>query len=150
MYFPSGLIHIGGRTSIRKPYPSDVSDDEWSLSVPYLTLMTQAAPQREHSLRELFNALRYVIRYGIAWRAMPNDLPPWAAVYQQAQRWMAAGCFEALAQDLRALLRVAAGVPQIQRRRSSIVVPCVRRPRAAPVPGMTALSVGAGPRCIWR
>ena len=46
--------------------------------VPYLTLMTEAAPQREHSLRELFNALRYVIRYGIAWRAMPNDFPPWA------------------------------------------------------------------------
>lgn len=96
-------------TSARKPYPSDVSDEEWSLVVPYLTLMTQAAPQREHSLRELFNALRYVIRYGIAWRAMPNDLPPWAAVYQQAQRWMAAGCFEVLAQDLRALLRVASG-----------------------------------------
>ena len=60
-------------------------------------------------MRELFNALRYVIRYGIAWRAMPNDFPPWAAVYQQAQRWLAAGCFEALAQDLRALLRLAAG-----------------------------------------
>ncbi len=93
----------------RKPYPSDVSDDEWSLVVPYLTLMTEDAPQREHPLRELFNALRYVIRYGIAWRAMPNDFPPWSAVYQQSQRWLAAGCFETLAQDLRALLRVAAG-----------------------------------------
>ena len=77
--------------------------------VPYLTLMTEAAPQRDHSLRELFNALRYVIRYGIAWRAMPNDFPPWAAVYQQSQRWMAAERFEMLAQDLRALLRLASG-----------------------------------------
>lgn len=93
----------------RKPYPSDVSDDEWSLVVPYLTLMKEDAPQRWHSLRELFNALRYVIRYGIAWRAMPNDLPPWHAVHQQAHRWLAAGCFEALAHDLRALLRLAAG-----------------------------------------
>jgi transposase len=93
----------------RKAYPSDVSDDEWSLVVPYLTLMKENAPQREYPLRELFNALRYVIRYGIAWRAMPNDFPPWHAVHQQAHRWLAAGCFETLAQDLRAVLRLAAG-----------------------------------------
>lgn len=80
-----------------------------SLVVPYLTLMREDAAQREHSLRELFNGLRYVVRYGIAWRAMPNDLPPWSAVYQQAQRWLAAGCFETLAHDLRAVLRLAAG-----------------------------------------
>lgn len=96
-------------TRTRKPYPSDVTDDEWSLVAPYLTLMVEDAPQRQHALRELFNALRYVIRYGIAWRAMPNDLPPWSAVYQQTRRWLAAGCFEALAQDLRAVLRLAAG-----------------------------------------
>ena len=77
--------------------------------VPYLTLMREDAMQREHSLRELFNGLRYVVRYGIAWRAMPNDLPPWFTVYQQTQRWLAAGCFETLAQDLRAVLRLAAG-----------------------------------------
>jgi transposase len=96
-------------TPARKPYPSDVSDEEWSLVVPYLTLMTEAAPQRDYPMRELFNALRYVVRYGIAWRAMPNDLPPWSTVYQQTQRWLAAGCFETLAQDLRAVLRLAAG-----------------------------------------
>ena len=93
----------------RKPYPSDVSDEEWSLAAPYLTLMREDASQREHSLRELFNGLRYVIRYGIAWRAMPNDLPPWFSIYQQARRWLAAGVFETLAQDLRAVLRLAAG-----------------------------------------
>jgi transposase len=93
----------------RKPYPSDVSDEEWSLVVGYLTLMKGDAPQREYPLRELFSALRYVIRCGIAWRAMPNDLPPWHTVHQQAHRWLAAGCFETLAQDLRAVLRLAAG-----------------------------------------
>jgi transposase len=93
----------------RKPYPSDVSDEEWSLVVGYLTLMKEDAPRREYPLRELFNALSYVVRYGIAWRAMPNDFPPWHAVHQQAHRWLAAGVFEALAQDLRAVLRLAAG-----------------------------------------
>jgi hypothetical protein len=38
----------------RKPYPSDVSDDEWSLVAPYLTLMTEAAPQRDYAMRQLF------------------------------------------------------------------------------------------------
>jgi transposase len=60
--------------------PPDVSDDEWSLVVPYMTLMKEDAPQHEYPLRELFNALRYLVRYGIASRAMPNDFPPWHAV----------------------------------------------------------------------
>jgi transposase len=95
--------------SERKPYPSDVSDDEWAFVAPYLTLMDPNAPQREHSLREVFNGLRYIIRSGATWRMMPNDLPPWAAVYQQAQRWQAAGAFEAMVDDLRTLLRLTKG-----------------------------------------
>jgi transposase len=93
----------------RKPYPSDVTDEEWDFVAPYLTLMTEDAPQREHDLREVFNGMRYVVRGGQAWRMMPNDLPPWSAVYQQAQRWIAAGVFEAVAHDLRMILRLVAG-----------------------------------------
>src|SRR6185437_6847679 len=93
----------------RKPYPSDVSDDEWALVAPYLTLLPEGSPQRVHALREVFNGLRYVVKTGAPWRWMPNDLPPWEIVYQQAQRWLRAGCFEALAEDLRAVLRLAAG-----------------------------------------
>jgi transposase len=64
----------------RKGYPSDVSDEEWNFCVNYLTLMKEDAPQREHSLRSVFNALRYLIRVGGAWRMLPNDLPPWKVV----------------------------------------------------------------------
>ena len=93
----------------RQPYPSDVSDEEWALVAPYLTLMREDAPQRDHPLREVFNGLRYIIRTGMQWRMMPNDLPPWHTVYQQTQRWLKAGVFEALVHDLRQLLREIAG-----------------------------------------
>ena len=90
----------------RKAYPSDVSDEEWEFVAPYLTLMKDDAPQREFALRELFNALRWFVRAGCPWRMLPNDLPPWTAVQQQALRWMRAGCFEAMAHDLRAVVRL--------------------------------------------
>src|ERR671915_326150 len=93
----------------RKPYSSDVSDDEWAFVAPYVTLMTEDAPQREHSLREVFNGLRWIVRAGAAWRMIPHDLPPWHTVYQQSQRWFKAGVFETMVIDLRELLHLAQG-----------------------------------------
>ena len=71
-----------GMTKERKSYPSDVSDEEWALCAPYLTLMKEDAPQRTHALRALFNGLRWFVR---------------------------AGCFASLAEDMRVLLRLTAG-----------------------------------------
>ena len=76
---------------------------------PYLTLMREDAPQRNYPLREVFNALRYIVHTGMQWRMMPNDLPPWYTVYQQTQRWLQAGVFEDMVHDLRMLLRVIEG-----------------------------------------
>jgi transposase len=94
-------------TPTRKPYPTDVGDEEWQFVAPYLTLMDRDAPQRHHDLREVFNALRWIVRAGAPWRLLPTNFPPWQAVYQQARRWLAAGVFEAMAHDLRMLLREA-------------------------------------------
>jgi transposase len=95
--------------SARKPYPSGVSDEEWSFVAPYLSLLPEDAPQREWPLREVFNGLRWIVRTGAPWRLMPHDLPPWWIVHQQAMRWIKAGAFAAMVDDLRVLLRVAAG-----------------------------------------
>lgn len=95
--------------SSRQPYPSDISDEEWEFVAPYLTLLKEDAPQRDHSLREVFNALRWMVRTGAQWRFLPHDLPPWSAVNQQAARWLKAGCFESMATDLRELLRELQG-----------------------------------------
>ena len=113
----------------RKPYPCDVFAEEWALVAPCPKVLPEAAGQREPWLREVFNGLRYIVEAGAAWRWMAHDLLPlvglisprrsaggslacglrWAAVYQQTQRWLAAGCFDALAEDLRGVLRLAAG-----------------------------------------
>ena len=93
----------------RTGYTSDVSDEEWEFCAPYLTLMDEEAPQRDHGLRAVFDALRWFVRAGCPWRMLPNDLPPWWAVQQQTRRWIRAGCFEAMAADLRAVSRIVAG-----------------------------------------
>ncbi|WP_155520847.1 transposase, partial [Ralstonia solanacearum] len=59
--------------------------------------------QRTHDLREMFNALRWMARAGAAWRMLPTNFPRWELVYQQTQRWLNAGCFEAMVNDLRSV-----------------------------------------------
>jgi transposase len=92
-----------------QPYPSDVSDAEWAFVVPYLCLLPEDAGQRVHGLRDVFDGLRWIVRTGSPWRYLPKDFPPWEMVYQQSRRWLAAGCFEAMVHDLRAVLRLAEG-----------------------------------------
>src|SRR5216683_813800 len=93
----------------RVGYRSDVSDEEWAFVVPYLLLCREDAPQREYSLRAVFNGLRYLVRTGCQWRYLPHDLPPWPVVYQQTQRWIESHCFETMVEDLRLLLREFTG-----------------------------------------
>ena len=115
--------------------------------VPYLTLMTEAAPQREHSLRELFNALRYVIRYGIAWRGRPTTCRPgpqstsnpnggWRQVALRRSRRICGRCC--------AWLAAANPSPRLL---SSTAVLCGPRRKAAPLPVTKALSASEAPRC---
>lgn len=94
-------------TKIR--YPSDTTDEEWEFVASYLTLMKENAPQREYDLREVFDALRWMCRSGSPWRYLPHHFPPWQVVYQQTQRWIRAGVFEAIVNDLRAVIRKAQG-----------------------------------------
>jgi len=140
--------------TLRAAYPSDVNDEEWFLVAPYLTLMKHSAPQRDHDLREVFNALRWVVRTGSPWRYIPHDLPPWHTVYQQTRRWIKAGVFEELVADLRGLIRL--GVRQHTKERTSSPRPssstagrCVARPRVARVPGMTVPRRRMARRSTW-
>jgi transposase len=93
----------------RGGYPRDVSDEVWGFVAPYMTLCREDSAQREYPLRAVFNAVRNVARTGAQWRYLPNDLPPWYVVYQQMQRWLRAGVFEMMEEDLRLLLREFSG-----------------------------------------
>jgi transposase len=123
----------------RRSYPSDVSDEEWAFVAPYLALLPLDTPQRRHDLREVFNALRYLVRSGAPWRMLPNDLPPWEIVYQQTARWLGAGVFEAMVHDLRALLREVVG----RKAEPSAVVLDSRTLRSTPESGPRAGYDGA-------
>ena len=90
----------------RKPYPSDVTDAEWEFLQPFFTFMRDDAPQRKYSKRELFDGMRFVAKTGCQWRSLPNDFPPWPAVYQQMRRWAFSGIFEDIARDLRMMVRI--------------------------------------------
>ncbi len=88
----------------RKRYRADTDDDERVFVAPCLPLMMPQAPQRQHDLHQVFNALRWIVRARAPWRLLPNDLP---LVYQQTQRWLAAGCFAATVHALRSVLQLA-------------------------------------------
>src|SRR5829696_1187044 len=93
----------------RKPYPTDVSDEEWEFVAPYVALVRADALQRRHDLREVFNATRWIVRAGAPWRMLPTNFPPWEAVYQQTMRWIDARVFVDMTHDLRELLRWSEG-----------------------------------------
>jgi len=88
-------------------YPTDSTEEERAFAAPYLTLLPEGAGQRRYALRASYDALRWIVRAGAAWRKLPGDFPSWHVVYDRARRWLAAGCFEAMAHDLWALLRLA-------------------------------------------
>lgn len=123
----------------RKPYPTDVSDAEWSFVAPYLSLLPEDSGQRRHDLRDVFNALRWIVRAGSPWRMLPTNFPPWEAVYQQTQRWIAAECFEAMAHDLREILRFSSG----RKAKPSAVILDSRTLRSSPESGGRAGYDGA-------
>ena len=56
------FAHLRAMNTTRKSYPSDVSDADWAFLAPYLTLMREDAPQRDHPIRELYNGLCYVVK----------------------------------------------------------------------------------------
>ena len=72
---------------LRRPYPSDLSNAEWKILEPLLPTEKPGGRHRGYALREIINALQYLIRGGGAWRSLPHDLPHWQSVYHYFRSW---------------------------------------------------------------
>ena len=93
----------------RRRYPSDLTDAQWVRLEPLLPAVRPGGRPRAHPLREVIDALRYVLRGGIAWRALPHDYPPWQTVYHYFRAWRLDGTWERLNDEGRVLVRERAG-----------------------------------------
>jgi transposase len=79
---------------VRPPYPSDLTDAEWAILVSFILAAKSGGRPPRHKRREVVNAIRYVLRGGIAWRALPHDLPPWQTVSHDVRLWRMDGTWE--------------------------------------------------------
>src|SRR5687768_9970538 len=91
---------------MRRPYPTDLSDAEWNYIEPHLPAPKDLGRPRIHSLREILNAMFYVVRSGCQWRMLPHDFPRWPTVYHYFRAWRIDGTWESINRALRVRLRV--------------------------------------------
>src|ERR687886_1421280 len=91
---------------MRKTYPTDLSDAEWSYIEPHLPAPRAAGRPRRHSLREILDAIYYIVRSGCAWRLLPHEFPPWKSIHHYFRIWRIDGTWERLHTALRHRLRV--------------------------------------------
>ncbi len=93
----------------RKAYPSDLADTEWLILEPLIPPAKSGGRRREVNIREVLNAIFYLLRSGCSWRMMPHDFPPWQTVYGYFRTWRKDGIWEQINDSLRASVREQAG-----------------------------------------
>jgi putative transposase len=93
----------------RKPYPSDLTDAEWAIIAPLFPVAAKLGRRRTHTLREIVNALLYVLRTGCQWRLLPHEFPRWPTLYWYFRIWRVSGLWEQVNNELRSQLRQQTG-----------------------------------------
>jgi putative transposase len=93
----------------RKPYPTDLTDEQWQLIEPLFPPPKRGGRPRTVELREVVNALFYLLRSGCAWRLLPHDFPPWGTVHYLYRQWRLDGTWQRIHDALRGVVRLHAG-----------------------------------------
>jgi len=93
----------------RKPYPSDVTDEQWRLIEPSIPPPRWGGRPRGNDMREVVNAILYVVRTGCSWRQLPHDFPPWQTVYRYFRHFQQDGTWKRIHDRLRGQVRRKAG-----------------------------------------
>ena len=93
----------------RKAYPSDLTDTEWLILEPLIPPAKPGGRRREVNIREVLNAIFYLLRSGCSWRMLPHDFPPWQTVYGYFRTWRKDGIWEQINDALRESVREQAG-----------------------------------------
>ena len=98
-------------TPPRQPYPSDLSDAEWTILEPMLPSRFSVGAPRTTEFREVINAIEYGLRTGCAWSALPHDFPREGTVRDYFHQWRRSGLWQRIHDALRSRLRSGEGVP---------------------------------------
>jgi putative transposase len=93
----------------REGYPSDMTDEEWRLLEPWIPPAKPGGRPRKYAMREIVNAIRYVLRTGCSWRLLPHDFPPYRAVFHYFRTWRKDGTWERIHAGLRGEVRQMQG-----------------------------------------
>ena len=96
-------------SSMRKAYPTDLSYAEWTRLQSYLPPPKAQGRLRTHSLRDVLDAIFYVLKSGCHWRLLPHDFPPWSTVYYHFRRFRMSGLWSLILKALRAAARKRVG-----------------------------------------
>ena len=89
----------------RKGYPSDLTDSQWEQLSPLIPGPKSGGRPRQVDMREVINAIVYVLRSGCTWRMIPHDLPPWGTVWRYFREWRNDGTWERIHEALRPKVR---------------------------------------------
>ena len=93
----------------RKPYPSDLTNEQWAILEPLLPPPVKAGAPRRTDLREILNAIFYVLSTGCAWSALPHDFPPEGTARDYFHQWRRNGLWQSIHDALRRRVREAVG-----------------------------------------